>query len=71
MRSPFPRPVTRPSRTSFPPLSASTVTRLSDAPSSSPDHQSGSSVLATRRRPSCSDIENWPSSHPSTTPLAR
>ena len=72
MRSPRPSPSTCPSRASRPSRSPSTVTTLSELPAPvGGDHHEGSSVLAVRRSPSCSDIENWLSRYPRTAPLAR
>ena len=70
MRSPLPRPPTRPTSSSRPSRSVSVVTKLSLS-GTSPVHQSGASVVATRSTPPSSDMENWFSSVPRTWPEPR
>ena len=59
---------TLPRRTSWPSRSWSTVMLLADRPSHA---HCGPSVVATRRKSSCSDRANWPITVPSTRPDAR
>ena len=59
MRSPSPSPPTRPTSTSLPERSPRTVTKLSLSASVPPPVQGGANVLATRKSPSCSDIDHW------------